>query len=1084
MVKFYRGLYSNYKYDKTTKTGKHLDCIYFATDVGKILMNGIEFSSSTVDTSKFDAAIKGVTISNNVLTFIPVEGSPFTVTIPTATSTTNGVMSSADKSKLDGIESGAQKNTITGVKGGSESTYRTGNINITKTNIGLGNVDNTSDANKPISTAQQTALDKKVDKVPGKGLSTNDYTTEDKNKLSGIAAGATANEGTITGIKMNGVSKGTSGIVDLGTVITSHQDISGKLNVSLKGAANGLAELDSNGKVPSSQLPSYVDDVLEYSSKSVFPTTGESGKIYIDTTTNLSYRWGGTTYVEISPSLALGETSSTAYRGDRGKTAYDHSQSTHARTDATKVEKSSTNGNIKINGTETTVYTHPSGTNPHGTTKSDVGLGNVGNFKAVSTVASQGLTDTEKANARANIGAGTSSFSGSYNDLSNKPNIPAVGNGTITITQNGVTKGTFTTNQSGNTTIALTDTDTNTTYGVATSSSLGLVKSGTDITVDSSGNVSVNDDSHNHVISNVDGLQSALDGKAASSHGNHVPTTQAANNAVFLRNDNTWQTVTPANIGAAASGHTHNYAGSSSSGGDATRAIAVADYGNTANTIQIGFSGAGATTSNLSYIAGYLSGGTQIKDVSKDTLKEWIGLGSAAYTNSSTYAAASHTHSYLPLAGGTMTGALTVQTGGVWVQGGSAAGGDNSRMTTTSGMPTELAYNTSRRGTRIYSNAIAFADPYHGNTNNDAGWIRHLETTANEGAFEIAVGDDGNESIVVRQYNTSNSISREAYLLNGSGNSSFPGTVTASAFSGNASSASKWAAARTITLAGAVTGSANVDGSANVTLTTAVNHTHNYAGSSSAGGAATSANKVANALTLQFNGTTNQTYDGSAAKTFNVTPAAIGAAASSHSHDDRYYTESETNNLLNTKLSLAGGTMTGGITFSSLSGTNGRALLSQQMADNDFFRIYVGGTDSNAGYAEIATADDGNEPIYVRQYTGVFSTLVRTLTLLDGSGNSSFPGTVTAPSFSGNASTASKWANARTLTLTGSVTGSTSIDGSGNVTLTTTTNHTHTGAQVTMSGYSTLSGGYVTTSDTVNSAVHKIEDQLLWYELN
>ena len=82
-----------------------------------------------------------------------------------------------------------------------------------------------------------------------------------------------------------------------------------------------------------------------------------------------------------------------------------HVASTHARTDATKTEKSNTNGNIKINGTETVVYTHPSGTNPHGTTKSDVGLGNVGNFKAVSTVASQGLTNTEKANARANIGA-------------------------------------------------------------------------------------------------------------------------------------------------------------------------------------------------------------------------------------------------------------------------------------------------------------------------------------------------------------------------------------------------------------------------------------------------------------------------------------------------------------------------------------------------------------------------------------------------------------------------------------------------------------------------------------------------------
>ena len=56
--------------------------------------------------------------------------------------------------------------------------------------------------------------------------------------------------------------------------------------------------------------------------------------------------------------------------------------------------------------------------------KADVGLDNVGNFKAVSTAVSQGLTDTEKSNARTNIGAGTSSFSGSYNDLTNKPTIP------------------------------------------------------------------------------------------------------------------------------------------------------------------------------------------------------------------------------------------------------------------------------------------------------------------------------------------------------------------------------------------------------------------------------------------------------------------------------------------------------------------------------------------------------------------------------------------------------------------------------------------------------------------------------------
>lgn len=91
-----------------------------------------------------------------------------------------------------------------------------------------------------------------------------------------------------------------------------------------KGTANGVAELDANGLVPTSQLPSYVDDVLEYTNKASFPATGETGKIYVDKATNLTYRWGGSAYVEISPSLALGTTSSTAFRGDYGQSAYTH----------------------------------------------------------------------------------------------------------------------------------------------------------------------------------------------------------------------------------------------------------------------------------------------------------------------------------------------------------------------------------------------------------------------------------------------------------------------------------------------------------------------------------------------------------------------------------------------------------------------------------------------------------------------------------------------------------------------------------------------------------------------------------------
>jgi hypothetical protein len=153
--------------------------------------------------------------------------------------------------------------------------------------------------------------------------------------------------------------------------------LNGKLSTTLKGAVNGLAELDATGKVPSSQLPAFVDDVLEYANLSSFPVTGESGKIYIAVDTNLQYRWSGTQYVIISASLALGETSSTAYRGDRGKIAYDHSQI--------------------LSG------------NPHNTTKADIGLANVDN---TSDANKNVLSATKLTTARAINGV---SFDGTAN---------------------------------------------------------------------------------------------------------------------------------------------------------------------------------------------------------------------------------------------------------------------------------------------------------------------------------------------------------------------------------------------------------------------------------------------------------------------------------------------------------------------------------------------------------------------------------------------------------------------------------------------------------------------------------------------
>lgn len=101
------------------------------------------------------------------------------------------------------------------------------------------------------------------------------------------------------------------------------------------------------GVVPTSQLPSYVDDVIEVANFAALPATGTAGKIYFTLDDGEQWRWATTVYVNTSTGVQLGETSGTAYRGDRGKTAYDHSQ------DIT--------------------------TNPHGVTKAQVGLGSASN---------------------------------------------------------------------------------------------------------------------------------------------------------------------------------------------------------------------------------------------------------------------------------------------------------------------------------------------------------------------------------------------------------------------------------------------------------------------------------------------------------------------------------------------------------------------------------------------------------------------------------------------------------------------------------------------------------------------------------
>lgn len=123
---------------------------------------------------------------------------------------------------------------------------------------------------------------------------------------------------TVNGHKISENPVLTKTDIELGNVTNEAQ-----IPLSQKGANSGVATLDESGKVPSTQLPSFVDDVLEYENFEAFPETGESGKIYVTKDTNLEYRWSGTQYTQISKSLALGETSQTAYAGDKGKQVTD-----------------------------------------------------------------------------------------------------------------------------------------------------------------------------------------------------------------------------------------------------------------------------------------------------------------------------------------------------------------------------------------------------------------------------------------------------------------------------------------------------------------------------------------------------------------------------------------------------------------------------------------------------------------------------------------------------------------------------------------------------------------------------------------
>ena len=239
----------------------------------------------------------------------------------------------ADAAKA--AQEGAEKaESETGVALAAHMNDRGNPHAVTKAQVGLGNVDDTSDAAKPISDATRAALD---------GLDA---------KL-GAKADAT----------------------DLSRIEAALQDKPDRVELAAKA---DLVE----GKVPAAQLPSYVDDVLEYANLAAFPTTGESGKIYVALDTNLTYRWSGSVYVEISPSPDLTPYAKQADLDTTNKRlertiiavgdALSKSQKAATAADAAKT-KADDAGNAASAASNAIVSHEEDHNNPHAVTASQVG---------------------------------------------------------------------------------------------------------------------------------------------------------------------------------------------------------------------------------------------------------------------------------------------------------------------------------------------------------------------------------------------------------------------------------------------------------------------------------------------------------------------------------------------------------------------------------------------------------------------------------------------------------------------------------------------------------------------------------------
>lgn len=601
---------------------------------------------------------------------------------------------------------------------------------------------------------------------------------------------------------------------------------------------SGMSASKLTGTIPTANLPSYVDDVVEGATTEDFPKTGEAGKIYVATSTNKTYRWSGSGYVEISASLALGTTSSTAFRGDYGNVAYTHATAKGAAF-ASGLYKITTNSQGHV-------------TAATAVTKSDItALGIPGSDTNTNTtyeLTKSGSTITLEGSDGSSTSVTDSNTVYTHPTTPGNKHIPAGGSsgqilrwsadGTAAWGADNNTNTTYTLSKSGSTITltgsdgsktSVTDSDTNTTY---TLGSFGITATAAEL--NKLDGVTATATEINYLDGVTSAIQTQLNGKAASSHTHTNATTAAAGflpklgggTTNFLRADGTWAKPPDTNttysdmkgattsaagthglVPAPAAGAANRYLRSdgvwsvppdtntnttytlSKSGSTITltgsdgNKTSVTDSNTTYSLSSFGIT---ATAAELNKLDGVTTTATQLNYLNT--------LTSNVQTQLNGKASSSHTHYNLSFRGA--VGATTnwnSLSDGIWSVGQSTFSATYNQPVGAYTCGTLRVYNNGSNIAQIYiahSNGQMWFRDRFSSSNDFTSWARTYTTLSKPTASEIGAA--------------ASSHSHSNYLTT----------------SGTAAAATKLATARTFSLTGDVTGSASFNGTANCSIAT------------------------------------------------------------------------------------------------------------------------------------------------------------------------------------------------------------------------------------------------------------------------